>query len=204
MSNIVLPSIDEFLPCKTPDGWIAVALANQDVMLIDHGNCEKKAAGSAFQFMFRYSDKPDLLSKMSRLAREELRHFEQVLGLIKKRGIPLVNIGSSRYAAGLRGLIRNHEPCKLSDSLVVGAFIEARSCERFSAIAPHLDDELNKFYSSLLKSESRHFQDYLTLAYRYGDKTDIDNFIEKVREKEQALIEEPDTEFRFHSGVPAF
>jgi len=199
----VLPSIEEFLPCKTPDGWIAAALVNQDIMLIDHMNCEKKAAGSAFQFIFRYGDKHDLLNKMSKLAREELRHFEQVLSILKKRSIPVVNISSARYAAGLRALIRNHEPCKLTDSLVVGAIIEARSCERFSAIAPHLDAELSKFYSGLLKSESRHFQDYLTLAYRYGDKTDIDTFIEKVRDKERELIETPDSEFRFHSGIPA-
>ena len=199
----MLPSIEEFLPCKTPDGWIAAALANQDVMLIDHMNCEKKAAGSAFQFIFRYGDKHDLLNKMSKLAREELRHFEQVLSILKRRAIPVANISSARYAGGLRALIRNHEPCKLTDSLVVGAIIEARSCERFSAIAPHLDAELSKFYSGLLKSESRHFQDYLTLAYRYGDKADIDTFIEKVREKERELIEEPDEEFRFHSGIPA-
>jgi tRNA-(ms[2]io[6]A)-hydroxylase len=198
----VLPSIQEFLPCVTPDSWVAAALQNQDIMLIDHGNCEKKAAGSAFQFMFRYTDKPDLLNKMSRLAREELRHFEQVLGILRKRNIPLVNVSSSRYAAGLFSLVRNHEPCKLTDSLVVGAFIEARSCERFSKIAPYLDAELGKFYSGLLKSESRHFQDYLTLAYRYGDKQDVDQFIEKVRQKEQLLIESPDEDFRFHSGVP--
>lgn len=202
MSNTVLPAIDEFLPCKTPQGWVEAALRHQDIMLIDHGNCEKKAAGSAFQMMFHYSDKPDLLNKMSRLAREELRHFEQVLGILRKRAIPLVNISSSRYAAGLRKLLRNYEPYRLTDTLVIGAFIEARSCERFTAIAPHLDAELAKFYTSLLKSEARHFQDYLTLAYRYGDKKAVDAFIEKVRVAEQELIESPDSEFRFHSGVP--
>ena len=83
-------------------------------------------------------------------------------------------------------------------------FIEARSCERFEAIAPHLDEELDKFYSGLLKSEARHFQKYLKLAYLYGDAADVDQVIEKVRAGERELIESPDSEFRFHSGVPAF
>ena len=72
----MLPDLNEFLGCDTPAAWVDAALQNQDVMLIDHGNCEKKAAGAAFQLMFRYVDKPDLQNKMSRLAREELRHFE--------------------------------------------------------------------------------------------------------------------------------
>ena len=138
----MLPELNEFLGCATPSSWVDVALRNQDVMLIDHGNCEKKAAGAAFQLMFRYVDKPDLQNKMSRLAREELRHFEQVLSIIRKRDIALRNIGSSRYAAGLRELVRNHEPYRLTDTLVIGAFIEARSCERFAMLVPHLDEEL--------------------------------------------------------------
>ena len=160
----MLPELNEFLGCATPSVWVDVALQNQDVMLIDHGNCEKKAAGAAFQLMFRYVDKPDLQNKMSRLAREELRHFEQVLSIIRKREISLRNIGSSRYAAGLRELVRNHEPYRLTDTLVIGAFIEARSCERFAMLVPHLDEELGRFYHGLLKSEARHFQDYLKLA----------------------------------------
>ncbi len=102
--------LHEFLGGATPLGWIEAALANQELMLLDHANCEKKAAGTAFQLMFRYTDKPDLQHRMSRLAREELRHFEQVLTLIRRRGIALRQVSSSRYAAGLRELARNHEP----------------------------------------------------------------------------------------------
>lgn len=195
--------VHDFLGCATPDAWVEAALRQQDVMLLDHANNEKKAAGSAFQLMFRYGDKLDLQNKMSRLAREELRHYEQVLALIKKRSVPLVYIGPSRYAGGLRELVRNHEPCRLSDTLVTAAFIEARSCERFSAIAPHLDEELSKFYLGLLKSEARHFQDYLNLAKLYGQEKDIAGVVERVRLKEAELITTPDSEFRFHSGVPA-
>ena len=199
----MLPDLNDFLACDTPAARVEAALQNQDVMLIDHGNCEKKAAGSAFQLMFRYVDKPDLQNKMSRLAREELRHFEQVLAIIRRREIELRNVGSSRYAAGLRELVRNHEPYRLTDTLVIGAFIEARSCERFAMLVPHLDEELGKFYHGLLKSEARHFQDYLRLAYLYGDAADVDATIVRVRERERELIESPDSEFRFHSGVPA-
>ena len=75
--------------------------------------------------------------------------------------------------SGLRKVVRSHEPVKLVDTLVVGAFIEARSCERFEALVPHLDEELGKFYFGLLKSEARHFQGYLKLAYQYGDRKSV-------------------------------
>ncbi|MCR8156078.1 tRNA isopentenyl-2-thiomethyl-A-37 hydroxylase MiaE, partial [Pseudomonas aeruginosa] len=130
------------------------------------------------------------------------RHFEQVLAILKKRGIPVVNVSASRYASALRDLVRKQEPQRLTDTLVVGAFIEARSCERFAALVPHLDAELAKFYGGLLKSESRHFQDYLKLAYQYGDEADVERTIEVVRAKEAELISSPDNEFRFHSGHP--
>ena len=112
-------------------------------------------------------------------------------------------LSAGRYASGLRKVVRSHEPVKLVDTLVVGAFIEARSCERFEALVPHLDEELGKLYFGLLKSEARHFQGYLKLAYQYGDAKDIAQVIERVRAAEQELIESPDVEFRFHSGVPA-
>ena len=198
----MLPDLNDFLGCATPHQWVDMALQQQELMLIDHGNCEKKAAGTAFQLMFRYVDKPELQNRMSRLAREELRHFEQVLSIIRKRGITLRNVGSSRYAAGLRELVRNHEPFRLTDTLVIGAFIEARSCERFAMLVPHLDAELGKFYHGLLKSEARHFQDYLKLAYLYGEAADVDATIVRVRERERELIEGPDPAFHFHSGVP--
>lgn len=203
MPNPMLPELNDFLGCATPQAWIDLALRKQDVMLIDHANCEKKAAGTAFQLMFRYVDKPDLQNKMSRLAREELRHFEQVLSIIRKRGIELRNVGSSRYAAGLRAFVRNAEPHRLIDTLIIGAFIEARSCERFASLVPYLDEELSRFYHGLLKSEARHFQDYLKLAYLYGDSADIEAAVERFRVKERELVESPDDGFYFHSGVPA-
>ncbi|WPP01456.1 tRNA isopentenyl-2-thiomethyl-A-37 hydroxylase MiaE [Pseudomonas sp. HR96] len=199
----MLPEIHAFLGCRTPAAWVEAALADQPTMLIDHKNCEFKAASTAMSMMAKYGGHSDLVMMMSRLAREELVHHEQVTRLMKKRKVEWRQLSASRYASGLRKLVRSHEPVKLVDTLVVGAFIEARSCERFEAVVPHLDEELGKFYFGLLKSESRHFQGYLKLAYQYGDAADIDNTIEKVRAAEAELIESPDVEFRFHSGVPA-
>ena len=197
-----LPEIHEFLGCRTPDAWITAALADQQTLLIDHKNCEFKAASTALSLMAKYSTYVDLLNAMSRLAREELVHHEQVLRIMKRRKIGLRPVSAARSASGLRKVVRTHEPYKLVDTLVVGAFIEARSCERFEALVPHLDEELGKFYFGLLKSEARHFQNYLKLAYQYGDAHDVDQAIERVRAAERELIESPDTEFRFHSGLP--
>ncbi|MGE6793020.1 tRNA-(ms[2]io[6]A)-hydroxylase [Pseudomonas guineae] len=197
-----LPEIHAFLGCRTPDAWITAALADQQTLLIDHKNCEFKAASTALSLMAKYSTYVDLLNAMSRLAREELVHHEQVLRIMKRRKISLRPVSAARYASGLRKVVRSHEPCKLVDTLVVGAFIEARSCERFEALVPHLDEELGKFYFGLLKSEARHFQGYLKLAYQYGEARDVEQAIERVRAVERELIEAPDTEFRFHSGVP--
>lgn len=162
------PELVEFLPCESPKAWVNWAIENQTLLLNDHAHCEKKAASTAMSLMYRYVDRDNLLHKMSRLAREELLHFEQVHKIMRKRGIAYEHLSASRYADGLRKHIRTHEPARLVDTLIIGAFVEARSCERFAALAPHLDEELSKFYLSLLKSEARHFEDYLALAQEYA------------------------------------
>lgn len=197
--NDALQEIHNFLPCRTPQQWIDNALANQDLMLIDHAHCEKKAASTALSLMYRYVDNTDLLNKMSRLAREELRHFEQVLAIMKKRGVEYCHLTPARYAAGLRQAVRTEDPGRLVDVLIVGAIIEARSCERFAALAPFLDEKLADFYTSLLKSEARHYQDYLSLAEQAAGEP-IEARVAEFLALEKALVEEPDSEFRFHSG----
>lgn len=201
MKAVDLQPVRDFLACPTPNAWLENALNNNSILLIDHANCEKKAASTALNLMYRYVDKPELLNRMSQLAREELRHFEQVLAIMQARGIDYLQLSSARYAAGLRAPMRTAEPGKLVDVLIVGAFIEARSCERFASLAPLLDDELADFYRSLLRSESRHFLDYLKLARLYAaDAAEVDERIAFFAEREMALIQQPDTEFRFHSG----
>ncbi len=92
-----------------------------------------------------------LLDSMILLIKEELHHFWQVREMMLARDIPYVKITASNYARGLRREVRSHEPVMLIDKLICGAYIEARSCERFAALAPWLDDDLQKFYLSLLR-----------------------------------------------------
>jgi tRNA-(ms[2]io[6]A)-hydroxylase len=196
-----ISEIIDFLGYATPDAWVEGALADQRTLLIDHANCEKKAAGTALNLMYRYISHTDLLNKMSRLAREELRHFEMVLAIMDKRDITYDHVSPSRYAAGMRKGMRTHEPAKIVDTMIVGAIIEARSCERFAKLSPHLDDELGAFYLSLLRSESRHYKDYLDLALEYSDGP-IDDRIAHFIAADNNLISSPDSELRFHSGIP--
>jgi tRNA 2-(methylsulfanyl)-N6-isopentenyladenosine37 hydroxylase len=197
----IMADIHRFLKCPTPQGWIDVALENMPILLIDHANCEKKAASTAMSMMYKYIDRKELLLKMSKLAREELVHFDQVTKIMYERDIEYVHVSAARYAQGLHSHVRKQEPDMLIDKCIIGSIVEARSCERFAALIPYLDDELGKFYFSLLRSEGRHYRDYLTLAELYAEK-DISDRVEHFLTVERELIESPDNEFRFHSGVP--
>ena len=194
--------LHQFLACPTPDAWLQWALDNPEILLVDHAQCEKKAASTAMSLLYRYVDQPLLLSKMSQLAREELLHFEQVVGLMEKRGVAYTHLTASRYAEGLRKHLRSNDPDRLIDVLIIGALIEARSCERFARLIPYLDEELAKFYRTLVKSEGRHFEDYLLLAKQQATAS-IDDRVAFFVAREAELITSPDTAFRFHSGVPA-
>ncbi len=194
-----LSEIHAFLDGETPEQWIENALAQQDILLIDHAHCEKKAAMTAVNMMHRYPEDPELLMKMSRLAREELRHFEQVLKIMRDRGVTFTKLSAARYASSMRAQVRTGESEKVVDLLIIGAFIEARSCERFAKLAPYLDAPLAEFYLSLLKSEARHYQDYLKLARNYAGEA-LDERVAFFRSLEAELISSPDRVFRFHSG----
>ena len=195
-------NINKFLFCSTPSSWLEAAKQNIPTLLIDHANCEKKAASTALNLMYRYVDKPKLLLQMSKLAREELRHFEQVVTLINKRNLDYTQLSSSRYASELRKSVRTFEPARLLDTLIVSAIVEARSCERFASLAPLLEDDLSRFYSELLKSEERHFRVYLDLAETISEDFPLKKRIEFFLEEDCRLIQSEDADFRFHSGVP--
>lgn len=197
-------SVATFLDTPTPEEWLDEAVKRLPEMLLDHANCELKAASTALAFLYRYPDRSNLVQRMSRLAREELRHFEQVRAIMDDLEIPFERLTASRYAAGLRDAARREEPHKLLDSLLIGALIEARSCERFAKIAPRLPDKLRRFYGGLLASEARHFEHYIAFAKSECDVDDaeIDARLETLKTVEAALIAEPDPEFRFHSGRP--
>ena len=197
-----LMNINKFLFCSTPSSWLEAAKQNIPTLLIDHANCEKKAASAALNLMYRYVDKPKLLLQLSKLAREELRHFEQVLIIINKRNLEYIQLSSSRYAGELRKSVRTFEPDRLLDTLIVSAIVEARSCERFASLAPLLEDDLSRFYSELLKSEERHFRIYLDLAEKISEDFPLEERIEFFLEEDRRLIQTEDADFRFHSGVP--
>lgn len=203
-TDTLLQPVQAFLGCPTPHAWLQAAsqLHHIPLMIQDHANCEKKAASTAINLMFRYGFYTDLQVKLAQLVREEMLHYEQVLQIMQKRGQAWQAIPAGRYAAGLRKEIKTYEPQALVDVLIVGAFVEARSCERFAALAPYVDDELARFYNYLLKSEARHFEDYLNLAQSVSE-ADLGSRVETFRQLEAELISTPDRMLRFHSGVPA-
>jgi len=147
-------------------------------------------------------DIPDFLGNATPQAWIELVHFDQVLKLMDKRGVEYTHLSAGRYAGALHEMVRKPEPQRLVDRLILGAFVEARSCERFAALVPYLDEELGRFYASLLKSEARHYRHYLELARLYAQE-DVQPRIAAFRDREAELIATPDSVFRFHSGVPA-
>jgi tRNA-(ms[2]io[6]A)-hydroxylase len=100
--------------------------------------------------------------------------------------------------------VRPAEPSRLLDTLLVGAMIEARSCERFAALIPHLPTGLAEFYAGLLASEARHFEEYLAFAKSETEADDatVERRLVELKRIESALITDPDPEFRFHSGMP--
>ena len=201
MTDTDISAVRAFLACDTPDAWVDAALDSVDTLLIDHANCEKKAAGTALNMLFRYVDRPRLLTALSKIAREELRHFERVLKVMQSRGVTYRHLSSSRYAGGLFSHVRRREPLRVIDSLIVGAIIEARSCERFHRLSRRIDGDLGRFYQDLLASEARHFQIYLGLA-RHCAGSPVDDRVSELLQVETELILVPDKKLRFHGGPP--
>ena len=165
---------NDFLLCGTPHAWLEQAKSNLSLLLIDHAFCELKAASTALSLIFKYPQHQQMALSLSKLAREELLHFEKVMEIMAARNIELRPLSPSRYASSLLKACRKTEPEKAVDVLIIGAIIEARSCERFMALLQHLDSELARFYQSLVKSEARHFLNYLEFAKALATD-DIDN-----------------------------
>ncbi|MGH8175966.1 MAG: tRNA-(ms[2]io[6]A)-hydroxylase [Steroidobacter sp.] len=187
----------------TPDSWFDLACERWRELLVDHANCEKKAASTALSLIFAYAVDMPLADRLSRLAREELRHFEQVQKLMQQLNVPFMRLAPSRYAEGLRRAVRRDEPRRLIDLLLCGALIEARSCERFEGLAPRLPAPLSGFYAALALAECRHQSLYLRLTEQ---RAQGDGWRDRLRELaliEAELATSPDPQFRFHSGAPS-
>jgi tRNA-(ms[2]io[6]A)-hydroxylase len=200
--DAIVDEIRGFLKTPTPDAWVSYALGDLTTLLVDHANCEYKAAATGMSLITKYKHLPRLQRLMARLVREEMLHYEQVLVFMDRMGIEFRSLSASRYARILRESVRTNENDRLVDLLIVGAIVEARSCERFAALWPHLPTPLGRYYKSLLRSEGRHYQDYLALAQENSDQESVDARLEHFLRIDEQLIVSPDQEFRFHSGVP--
>lgn len=176
------------------------AIANLDEVLLDHSHCERKAASTALNLMFRYSGREKLVRQLTAIAREELEHFEQVNQWLERRGIPLAPLNAPPYASGLKAHVRRSEPYRLLDSLLVSALIEARSHERLALLGEHCPDpELAKFYRALVASEARHYGVYWTLADTYCDRAELQDRLAKLAVVESELLATLHPEPRVHS-----
>jgi tRNA-(ms[2]io[6]A)-hydroxylase len=190
------------LASATDPAWIDRALASIDVILVDHAHCEKKAASTALGLIFRHPERKEIVAPLSRLAREELSHFEEVLDVLERRGVPFVKLPASPYAGELVKIVRDKDPARLLDTLLCCALIEARSCERMQILAEHLKDvELAKLYRGLLAAEARHHQEYVDLARDIGlwSESEIKRRLAEIAAHEAAVIARAPTTPRLHN-----
>ena len=197
----------------TPGRWLDAACGHWQELLLDHAYCEKKAASTALALIFAYPEFAAQNLALARLAREELRHFEQVTRIMERLDVPFRRLQPSRYAAGLRAALYTHEPRRRLDLLLTGAIIEARSCERFRLLAGRLPSPLGDFYADLERAEARHAGLYLELALEAavvpgavpeqdGEPAGCQRRLRELVAIEAGLITSDDTQLRFHSGPP--
>src|SRR6478672_5810412 len=90
------------LKVPTDPAWAKLASADLDDVLVDHAHCEMKAASNALALAARHPSRTSLVRALTSLAREELDHFQAVLALLEKRGLPLGEPRVDTYAADLR------------------------------------------------------------------------------------------------------
>jgi tRNA-(ms[2]io[6]A)-hydroxylase len=187
--------------------WVQAALADLPTLLIDHAHCEKKAASTAVRFLFKYPDWPALVSAMSKLAREELVHFDRVLGELKLRGVPFRGLSAAGYAAGLFAHARGDESGRRVDEMLCCALIEARSHERFVRLHEGLralpqnaeNARLAAFYDDLAEAEARHGGLYVGLAEEAAGG-DVSARLAELTAIEADVVAKPEQPLRMHSG----
>ncbi len=188
------------LHAPTPARWLTQVSAHLDELLIDHAHCEKKAAGVAMNLLFAYVEEVELVRAMSGIVQEELSHFHQVLDLLDRRHIRFRRIPPSRYAERLRVFANKLEPMRAVDRLLIGALIEARSCERFGLLRDHLADrELADFFGSLFESEARHHSTYVRLAKLFAPEEKVQQRLAELALEEGRIISEGEGMARVHS-----
>jgi tRNA-(ms[2]io[6]A)-hydroxylase len=187
------------LKVPTDPAWPAAAVGDPDAVLVDHAHCEIKAASNALSLAARHPDDLEVVRVLTDLAREEIEHFQRVLALIAARGLPLGPPPVDPYAAALRSaagaLPRDDVATPLVDRLLVGALIEARSCERFKLLAQATAGDptkadLHSLWSELLASEARHYRTFVDLAVRVagGERAAVEARLERIAEREAEIV----------------
>jgi tRNA-(ms[2]io[6]A)-hydroxylase len=194
-----LPTI-KFLQQPTSPAWVEQALANLDIILLDHSHCERKAAGVALNLMCRYPSYAKLVRSLTAIAQEELEHFEQVNQILEQRGIELRPLPPPPYGARLKALVRRDEPERMLDLLLVSGLIEARSHERLGLLATHCQDaDLARFYRGLMASEARHYGMYWVLATEAFERQQVNQRLMELATVEREVLSTLHPQPRIHS-----
>jgi tRNA 2-(methylsulfanyl)-N6-isopentenyladenosine37 hydroxylase len=184
---------------KVPADWLPKALANLPAVLVDHAHLERKAATSAIN-LEKYTELQAHVEELNAIAIEELQHFQLVLGLLKRRGIPLTRAQHSPWISGLMRAARTGRKWQVIDHLICAALIEGRSCEKFQTLARVLterDPELAQFYASLVESEGNHYATYLRMA-RGIDDAETSRRLESYLDLDAQLIRRPNPKPMLH------
>lgn len=188
------------LQADTPDRWLTQVDENLDQVLLDHAHCELSAARTALNLMVAYVLYEPLTVEMTRIINEELDHFHQVVDQLHRLDIDFKRQQPGHYGKRLNALIRNEEPMRVVDRLLVAALIEARSCERFSLLRDHIrDPELAEFYGSLFESEAGHYATYVQLAKDFMPAELVDERLAELGKEEAEIILEGYPRARMHS-----
>src|SRR6266705_2430951 len=177
---------------KVPADWLPKVLGNLPAVLVDHAHLERKAATSALN-LEKYRDLFERVEELNAIAIEALQHFQLVLDLLKRRGIPFGRPRPSPWISGLMKSVRNGQRHQVIDHLLCCSLIEGRSCEKFQILARELepiDPGLAKFYASLVESEGNHYATYLLMA-RAIDNTETDRRLDFYLELDARLIRGP-------------
>jgi tRNA 2-(methylsulfanyl)-N6-isopentenyladenosine37 hydroxylase len=174
---------------KVPADWLPKVMANLPEVLIDHAHLERKAATTALN-LEKFRDLFPRVQELNAIAIEELQHFDLVLNLLKRRGIPFGQPYPSPWIGGLMRSIRNGVRYQVIDHLICCSLIEGRSCEKFQILAGALkptDPELSDFYQSLVESEGNHYATYILMARQINEQ-EADRRLEYYLDLDAELI----------------
>lgn len=165
------------LKLATDPRWVNIVESNIEEILTDHAWCEQKAASNAIYIIINNSEKEELVTEMTRIALEEMEHFQMVHNIIKERGLTLGRERKDNYVSDLVKFAKKDGSRNdaLVERLLFAAMIEARSCERFRVLSLNIKDpELAHFYHELMVSEAGHYTTFIKFAKQYSEKIDVD------------------------------